>query len=167
MTRCLRDAQWCSSESTVHACIALGPFSFEVSAIKQRRNSIQVDLRIRAAPPHQPSLLGDNISCGNRQPEIPSEATAGGTRPGCSDIPSTLRATCVVELDATGRAWSIGEAARQDCATARWFCGNRTWHRNMLDRGHRSARIGLGWRNPVVLRSAAQLFCPGKVEQLA
>jgi dTDP-glucose 4,6-dehydratase len=28
--------------------------------------------------------------------------------------------------------------------TVRWFCDNRTWWQNILDRGYRSARIGLG-----------------------
>lgn len=29
--------------------------------------------------------------------------------------------------------------------TVRWFCDNRTWWQNILDRGYRSTRIGLGW----------------------
>jgi dTDP-glucose 4,6-dehydratase len=28
--------------------------------------------------------------------------------------------------------------------TVRWFCDNRTWWQNILDRGYRHARIGLG-----------------------
>ncbi|WP_154696353.1 hypothetical protein [Bradyrhizobium betae] len=132
MTRCLEDAQCCSSKSTAHACVALDPFSFEAAAIEPRRDSIPIDLRIRAAPPHQQSLLGDNISCGNKQPEIPSEATAGGTRTACSDIPSTLRAKCVVELDATGRASSIAEKLAQSHAwIARPRAGSATTGRGI------------------------------------
>jgi dTDP-glucose 4,6-dehydratase len=43
----------------------------------------------------------------------------------------------------------LGWRAREDfdsglAKTVRWFCDNRTWWQNILDRGYRGARIGLG-----------------------
>ncbi|QFI72357.1 hypothetical protein F8237_08150 [Bradyrhizobium betae] len=60
------------------------------------------------------------------------------------NTPSEMRGRTRCDRTRIVHRGEAGAVARLDCATARWFCDNRTRHLNMHDRGRRNARIGLG-----------------------